>query len=151
MEPNDDIQPQETPPGTPHPEMSPREVVLNFWAAMGTNDFRAASEWLSDDYVGLWPQSGERIVGRANFVEINTNYPAHGPWEFEVRRIVAEHQEVVTDVSVRDGTTTAEVISFHSVRDGRICRQLEYWPDPYDPPSWRRRWVEIVSGPASAQ
>ena len=54
-----------------------------FWATMRTNDFQAVGELLHDDYVLEWPQSGERIRGRANFVAINENYPAHGRWEFK--------------------------------------------------------------------
>jgi limonene-1,2-epoxide hydrolase len=86
---------------------APREVVLAFWAAMATNDFEAASRWLSDDYECLWPQSGERIVGRANFVAINANYPAHGRWVFDIRRIIAEHDEVVTTRCSTGGACTA--------------------------------------------
>jgi hypothetical protein len=58
-----------------------KQIVEGFWAAMQTNDFKAAGEFLDDDYVLEWPQSGERIRGRANFVAVNENYRAHGRWE----------------------------------------------------------------------
>ena len=45
---------------------------------MQTNDFAKASEWLSPDFEGFWPQSGELIVGRDNFAAINSYYPANG-------------------------------------------------------------------------
>jgi hypothetical protein len=57
-----------------------RRVIERFWAAMNVNDFRSASELLHDEYVLEWPQSGERIRGRANFVAVNEHYPAVGPW-----------------------------------------------------------------------
>ncbi|MCF9448074.1 hypothetical protein J8A97_24345 [Vibrio parahaemolyticus] len=67
--------------------MNSKEVVLAFWDAMKTNDFAKASEWLSPDFEGFWPQSGELIVGRDNFTAINTYYPANGIWEFVVHSI----------------------------------------------------------------
>jgi len=119
-----------------------KQVVEEFWAAMQTNDFKSAAEYLHDDYSLEWPQSGERIRGRANFVAINEQYPAHGRWEFTIHRIIGEGDEVVSDVGVTDGAITGRVITFSTIRDGRIFRQTEFWPDPFEPPEWRSQWVE---------
>jgi ketosteroid isomerase-like protein len=119
-----------------------KQVVEEFWSAMQTNDFKAAGEFLHEDYVLEWPQSGERIHGRANFVAINEHYPAHGRWEFTVHRIIAEGDQVVSDVGVTDGTLTGRAITFSRVRDGKIIQQVEFWPDPFEPPVWRAEWVE---------
>ena len=121
-----------------------RQVVEQFWVAMQTNDFQRAGEMLHEDYILEWPQSGERIRGRANFVAINENYPAHGRWEFTIHRILAEGDEVVSDVGVTDGLVTGRVITFSTVRDGRILRQTEFWPDPFEPAAWRAQWVEKI-------
>ena len=32
------------------------------------------------------------------------------------------------------------------MRDGRIVRQVEYWPDPMEAAPWRARWVERTDG-----
>jgi ketosteroid isomerase-like protein len=119
-----------------------KQVVQAFWAAMQTNDFKRAGELLHDEYVLEWPQSGERIHGRANFVAVNENYPAHGRWEFTIHRLLAEGDEVVSDVGVTDGVVQARVVTFSTVRDGRILRQTEFWPDPFEPAAWRAQWVE---------
>lgn len=119
-----------------------KQIVENFWAAMQTNDFRRAAEFLHEDYILEWPQSGERIRGRANFVAVNENYPAHGRWVFTIHRILAEGDEVVSDVSVTDGVVNARVITFSTVRDGRIRHQIEFWPDPFEAAAWRAPWVE---------
>ncbi|HJR78494.1 MAG TPA: nuclear transport factor 2 family protein [Anaerolineales bacterium] len=123
-------------------EQESRRIVEGFWAAMQTNDFKAAGEFLHDQYVLEWPQSGERIRGRANFVSINENYPAHGRWEFRVQRIIAEGNQVVSDVGVTDGTITGRAITFSTVRDGKIVHQTEFWPDPFEPAAWRAKWVD---------
>ena len=126
-------------PSTPEDN---KQVVERFWVAMQTNDFKAAGEFLHDDYMLEWPQSGERIRGRENFVAINANYPAHGRWEFKIQRILAEGDQVVSDVGVTDGTIVGRAITFSTIRDGKIIDQIEFWPDPFEPPAWRREWVE---------
>jgi ketosteroid isomerase-like protein len=119
-----------------------KQIVERFWATMQANDFKAAGELLHDDYALEWPQSGERIRGRANFVAINENYPAHGRWEFTIQRIIAEGNEVVSDVDVTDGVMTARVITFSTIQEGKILHQTEFWPDPFEPAEWRAQWVE---------
>jgi ketosteroid isomerase-like protein len=119
-----------------------KQVVEAFWAAMQTNDFKSAGEFLHDDYVLEWPQSGEQIRGRANFVAINENYPAHGRWEFTIHHILSEGDKVVSDVGVTDGTITGRAITFSTIRDGKILHQTEFWPDPFEPAAWRAQWIE---------
>ena len=119
-----------------------KELVAQFWAAMHANEFVAAGELLHDDFVLDWPQSGERIRGRANFVAINVNYPAAGRWRVTLDRLVAEGDEVASQVTVTDGVLLARAITFTTVRDGRLWRQTEYWPDPFAAPAWRAQWTE---------
>ncbi len=121
-----------------------RQVIERFWEAMARNDFRAAGDQLHDEYVLTWPQSNERIRGRENFVAINEEYPAAGPWRFTVNRLITEGDTVVTDVSVTDGVQTGRAITFSELCDRQIIRQTEYWPDPFEAPFWRTRWVERV-------
>jgi limonene-1,2-epoxide hydrolase len=121
-----------------------KHIVEQFWATMQTNDFRRAAELLHDDYILEWPQSGERIRGRANFVAINANYPAHGRWEFKIHRIVAEGDQVVSDVEVTDDVIVERVITFSTVCHGKILRQTEFWPDPFEALGWRAQWVERI-------
>ena len=124
------------------PGETAREVVERFWRTMNENDWHAAGRLLHDDYVLDWPQSGERIRGRDNFVAVNAHYPAAGRWRFTVRRLVADGQGAASDVTVTDGALTARAVSFFEVRDGLIWRVTEYWPDPFEPAAWRARWVE---------
>lgn len=119
-----------------------KQVVQQFWEAMQDNDFRRAGEYLHDEYVLEWPQSGERIRGRANFVAVNENYPAAGRWNFTIHRLIAEGDDVATETSVTDGAVTGRAITFSTVREGKIVRQTEYWPDSFEPAAWRAEWVE---------
>lgn len=123
-------------------EVSPLVVIEEFFRRMNTNDFSAAAQMLGEDYVLEWPQSGERIRGRDNFAAVNKEYPANGPWRFTLNRIVANATEAVTDVSVTDGVQQARAITFSTVQDGRITKQVEFWPESYEPPANRRHLVE---------
>ena len=122
--------------------LSAIEIVQEFYRRMNNNDFQAAAELLSEDYILEWPQSSERIRGRDNFVAVNVEYPAYGPWCFTINRIVASATEVVSDVSITDGTQTARAITFHTLQDGLIIKQVEFWPENYPAPENRKHLVE---------
>jgi ketosteroid isomerase-like protein len=121
-----------------------KQIVERFWATMQTNDFKAVGELLHDDYTLEWPQSGERIRGRANFVAVNENYPAQGRWEFTIHRMITEGNEVVSDVDVTDGIIRGRVITFSRIQEGKILHQTEFWPDPFEPAEWRAQWIEKI-------
>ena len=122
--------------------MTEKEIVLNFWKAMEGNDFFAAAECLTPDCEVIWPLTKEVIRGRKNFAELNSAYPAEGEWTFTIERILADGEQVVTDVVVSDGVRTDRAITFHTVREGLICKQVEYWPEEYAAAQWRSKWVE---------
>jgi len=122
--------------------MNNSQIIENFWATMETNDFYAVAQLLHDEYILEWPQSGERILGRDNFAALNTNFPAEGKWQFKVNAMVAENDVVVSDVSVSDGKRQDRAITFSTVRDGKIWRQVEFWPESFEAPAWRAQWVE---------
>ena len=120
------------------------EILKKFWQQMATNDFHSVGSLLSDDFVLEWPQSGERIRGRDNFIAMNVEYPANGKWQFTVHRIVGTDAEAVSDVSVTDGTQHARVISFVTVKDGKITKNVEFWPDEFPAPANRKHLVEMM-------
>ncbi len=122
--------------------MNNRQVIENFWATMATNDFYAVAGLLHDEFTLEWPQSGEVIRGRENFALINTNFPAKGEWRFKINAIAVENDVVVSDVSVSDGERQDRAITFSTIRDGKIWKQVEFWPEPFDAPAWRAGWVE---------
>lgn len=123
--------------------MNPK-IVLNYWRVMNSNDFTAASLCLTEDHELAWPQSSERLLGRKNFVAVNTQYPAAGLWQFKVNSCVADADVVVTDTSITDGEVQARAITFSTVRNGLIHRQIEYWPDDYEAPAWQHEFMEAI-------
>ena len=122
--------------------MQAEAIVREFWRLMETNDFQSVKQVLVDDLVVEWPQSKERIRGAENFARMNAEYPAHGRWRFRINQMVASPDRVVTQVSVTDGTQSAEPISFFTVAGGKIVHLLEYWPEAFAPADNRRHLVE---------
>jgi ketosteroid isomerase-like protein len=117
-------------------------VIERFWQTMNTNDFPAVGRLLHDDFLLEWPQSGERIRGRENFVAMNERYPAAGRWRFTVSRMLTDGSRGVSDVTVTDGERVDRAVTFFELRDSRIWRMTEYWPEPFAPAEWRRSLVE---------
>ena len=122
--------------------MNAENVVREYWRLMASNDFVSVAAVLAPGFVLEWPQSNERIRGAANFARMNAEYPSHGPWRFEVYRIVASEDSAVSDVGITDGVQTARALSFFSVSEGSITRLVEFWPEPYAAPANRAHLVE---------
>ncbi len=120
------------------------QVARRFWALMAGNDFVAVAEVLADDFVLEWPQSKERIRGAERFARMNAEYPANGPWRFQVRQLFGDQAQAVSVVDVTDGVQSAQPISFFSVRDGRVSKLVEYWPEPFAAPASRAHLVEPI-------
>ena len=112
---------------------------------MATNDFRSVGAVLSDDFVLEWPQSNERIRGRKNYAAMNEEYPAHGRWRFTVNKIIGNEVEAVSDVSVTDGVQQARAISFFTIRNGKIVKMIEFWPEEFKAREERKHLVEKIN------
>lgn len=119
-----------------------RRLVEQYWQMMNTNNWQAVGALLHDEYVLDWPQSGERIRGRANFAAVNANYPAAGPWRFTVHYLIADEHRAASEVTVIAPSIRTPALSFFEVRDGKIWHMREYWPEPFVAATWRAAWVE---------
>lgn len=123
--------------------MTAKEIVAAFWQAMSQRDYEAASSLFADDYVCECPQHRERIEGRENFIGLHSHDPAPGPWQYTLCRLQGEDEKIFTEVAVHDGERLFRTLMFHYIADGKIVRQVEYWPEAYPPPDWRSEWVTL--------
>jgi ketosteroid isomerase-like protein len=123
--------------------MDSTAVIQMLWDHIQARDWRAVSDLLDENLVVEWPVSAERIEGRANFVAVNSLYP--GGWMIRVLRIVADGDEVVSEVEVpHDTMGVFRAASFWTVHNGKIVRGREYWTSPGSDPSpeWRLGYVK---------
>ena len=123
--------------------MESLKVVETLWDQVQARDWDGVAGVVAQDAVVEWPVTGERIAGRANYVAVNREYPEG--WSIRVLRIVADGEEVVSEVEVpHEGIGVFRVASFWTVRDGQVVRGTEYWTslggDPR--PQWRTAFVE---------
>ena len=63
-------------------ELTSREIVERFAQAQANPAGGAGDEYLAEDLIEDYPQSGERIRGRANRRAIFDNYPGRADQEF---------------------------------------------------------------------
>jgi hypothetical protein len=117
-----------------------RRLIIELWQRMGRFDFAGTGELLHDDYVCEWPQSNERIRGRENFIALNANYP--GRWAAEIKRVIVQGDHAASEVALTWGNQTVMVVSFYEIRDDKIFREIDYWPEPSAAPDWRAQWIE---------
>jgi ketosteroid isomerase-like protein len=137
-----------------------RQVVERYARAMTEGDLDAQGELLHDDFVAVFPQSGEQIRGRANRRATLENYPAGGiqpiperviggedRWittpAYTVVRVSGEGEEFVIVGKIR--YPNGEVwhnLEFAVLRDGKIAQLTAYFAAPFEAPDWRSPYVE---------
>lgn len=134
--------------------MEPLKVVARLWERIEARDWDGVAGLIAEDAVIEWPVSGERIVGRANFVAVlrdeDTDASASASasegtlGKVEVLRILADGDLVVTEVEMPEEHVLYRAVSLWTVRDGEIVGAREYWTSPgQDPaPRWRAVYVE---------
>ena len=102
-------------------------------------------DYSTDDFVEEWPQSGERIKGKAAFKRINENYASAtgtSP-KMNVRRIMGEGDLYVVEGTIDYGDgVPVSYVSVGEVRDGKIAKVTDYFANPFEAPAWRADFVE---------
>lgn len=145
-------------------ERTPQELVELRNAAMNRADWDALEALTHPNYVEDYPQSGERIRGRANLRAILENYPGGlttGRVEAGAVYGSAERWMMAPNFSVIRVTGTSEVytgvisanypdgshwfiISLFRMSDGMVRSATTYFAPDFPAPDWRAPYVERV-------
>ncbi len=144
-------------------ELTNRQVVEAFLDAMSANDLDRAEQSLADDMVEDYPQSRERIRGRANRRAVVENYPGRTDHDFapgKRRALVGDDRWVMTptmslvrlDGSGERFTATGEIsypngqtwhiVQLMELRGGKIAKMTTYFASPFEPAPYRAPFVE---------
>jgi hypothetical protein len=119
------------------------EQIRETLTAMVTNlDADAEYVLRHDDFVADIPQSGERIRGRDAMREMQQGFPPETIPTFTIRKITGGGDEWTVEGTGRYGEETWLVVVVFEFRDGKIARETRYYPQPFEAPEWRARWVE---------
>jgi ketosteroid isomerase-like protein len=121
-----------------------KERVREFWLRIEARDWESARALLADDFVGTWPHTGERFVGRDSFIAMNREYPEG--WSLRVLQIACDGDTVVSEIEVVHGAEVHNAASFFTMRDGQIAAVTEYWvqANAAPAPEWRQKFVSAT-------
>jgi len=117
-----------------------RKVVERFWAAVKTKDWDAHDELVDEEYVQEWPQSGERIRGKANSRALKESYPTERTPT--LRRILGAGAVWIMETTIDYGTEIAQGIHVLELKGGKVVKETDYFAQPFEAPEWRAGWVE---------
>ena len=107
-----------------------RTALDRHWAASAAGDLAAEHDIYHDDSICDYPQSGERIRGRANLQALRGHHPSK-PAGFTVRRITGTGDIWVTEYTITYGGPAGQYGEHHGVqgrqgvpRNAVLCRSI---------------------------
>jgi hypothetical protein len=142
-----------------------RDFFTRYIKAVQDLDFDALEDMFHPDFVGFYPQSGERFRGFAAMKAQLQNYPggldsgrlpdaSATVIGVEERWAISPGYTVLPLAGPERYTTVARaiypdgsrwwVVGIVELKDHRIFRSDTYFAPEFDPPEWRRDMVEIV-------
>ena len=119
-----------------------RAALQRHWDASDVNDFDIEHEIYRDDAVLEYPQSGERIRGRANIQASRAAQP--NLKRFTVRRMLGSGDLWVSELVMTYDGKPSYVVSIMEFDGGLVLRESQYFGDPFEPGPSRAQWVELT-------
>ncbi|ORV83727.1 hypothetical protein AWC11_21855 [Mycobacterium interjectum] len=119
-----------------------RAALSGHWAASDANDFAAEHQIYRADAVLEYPQSGERIRGRANIEASRAAQP--NVKRFTVRRMLGGGGLWISELVLTYDGKPFYVVSIMEFVGGEVVRETQYFSDPFEPGPSRAQWVELM-------
>lgn len=144
---------------------SKRDFFTRYVEAISQQDFAALEPMIHPDYIGEYPQSGERFRGfaafRAQFEHYPGGLPTARPEEARTKVLDGEERWAITPaytvlpLSGPERFTTVSrspypdgswwwVVSIVTMRDDKVVHAETYFAPEFEAPEWRKEFVEIV-------
>ena len=117
-----------------------RAALDQHWAASDANDFETEHRIYHEDAVLEYPQSGERINGRANIQITRSIQPNRK--HFTVQRIIGAGDLWVTEFILSYDGKPSYTVSVMEFRGDQVARETQYFADPFEPSPARAQYVE---------
>ena len=119
-----------------------RAALQRHWAASDANDFTTEHQIYRSDAVLDYPQSGERIRGRASIQASREAQP--NAKRFTVRRMLGGGDLWVSELVLTYDAQPYYVVSVMEFEDGQVIHETQYFADPFEPGPSRAQWVERI-------
>jgi ketosteroid isomerase-like protein len=128
----------------------------SFAGMFRTNDWKRLGEFVAEDAVFEYPQSGERFRGLANIRGQFENYPGLEENSTQLQEVIGGARYALTtmytvvevDGSGDHGTSLVRVryadgsrwwaVNVYEVRDGKIASSRTFFAPEFEPPDWRK-------------
>ena len=117
-----------------------RDALRRHWEASDTNDFATEHQIYRADAVLEYPQSGERIRGRANIAASREAQP--NTKRFTVRRMLGGGDLWISELVLTYDGQPFYTVSIMEFEAGEVVRETQYFGDPFEPGPSRAQWVE---------
>ena len=103
-------------------------------------DLDETHEIYHDDAVLEFPQSGERFIGKANFLTWRKQYPAKV--DYRIRRVTGGGDLWVAEILVSyNGSPPMLGLGIFQFRGDRIARETIYVTEGFEAAAWRAEWA----------
>ncbi len=144
---------------------SKQDFFTHYVHAVAARDFAALEPMFHPDFVGDYPQSGERFHGFASFRAQLEHYPGglpDAPVDAASTKVFGDEERwvitpgyTVLPLTGPDRFTTVSrqaypdgsrwwIVSIVTLRDGRIVHTETYFAPDFEQPEWRRDMAEIL-------
>jgi len=117
-----------------------RAALQRHWAASDADDFVAEHQIYEDDAVLEYPQSGERIRGRARIQESRMAQP--NKKRFAVRRVLGGGRLWVSEIVMTYDEERVYAVSIMEFEGVKVARETQYFASPFEPGASRAQWAE---------
>lgn len=121
-------------------------VLERFWRAHEQGNPDALAAELHPEVIVTWPQSGERVHGRANLDAINRAMPGGHP-KGKLLNLRVLGNTGILEMALSYGNDVYYVVEILEMKDGKVFRATEYFSQPFEAPAWRSMWVERMVEP----
>ena len=150
-------------------EVDHRKLLEGFASMFRTNDWARLGDFIAENAVFEFPQSGERFRGLANIRGQFENYPDLEPDSTQLEEVIGGTTYALTPmytvVAVEGtgdrGTSLIRVrypdgsrwwaVNLYEVRDGKIARARAFFAPEFEPPDWRRPYHDNQPDAGSAE
>jgi hypothetical protein len=117
-----------------------RVALRRHWDASDANDFATEHQIYRADAILDYPQSGERIRGRANIQASRAAQP--NIKRFTVRRTLGGGDFWISELVMTYDGQPNYVVSIMEFDGGEVVHETQYFSDPFEPGPSRAQWVE---------
>jgi hypothetical protein len=117
-----------------------RVALRRHWDASDANDFATEHQIYRADAILDYPQSGERIRGRANIQASRAAQP--NIKRFTVRRTLGGGDLWISELVMTYDGQPNYVVSIMEFEGSEVVHETQYFSDPFEPGPSRAQWVE---------